>query len=448
MRYASDIVTIRFLNRVLPAALACLIACVVPGSAVAATPVTAWDLALGGAGAASVTGVNAIWANPANLAAETGNRPALSLMFLSAAIGASNNSFSFEQYNRFTAPGTELSLTEKSEILSSIPEGEFQIRAEAAANILGLTMGSFGFAVTPRVFGSLTLAKDYFDLLFSGNELNHTYSFDGTSGQSIAFVETAMSFGRGAGWLPLDNGRWGMSAKLLTGAAYFEVLESEGHLVTYPTKASGRAHVKVHFSGETEKVDKDGESDWEYTPTVGQGFGFDFGVAGDLSPRWKTAVVVRDIGSSISWDRATEKSYSYEVDSLTVANADEDDLIIDDESDVAVDGFNVPLPTTLHIELTRETRRFLVSTAYDQGFREFAGVSTTPKLTLATELRMPMWIPLRGSVSVGGGMGTCLAGGVGVHLGGLRVDFAALTRSFSPGNAKGGLLALTTYVRF
>jgi|GEM_PF-529293 len=446
MRDVANAVTGYRHRRALPALCICAAVLGGPTEAIPAAPVTARDLSLGGTGAATVTGVNAIWSNPANLAAR--DRPAFSLMFLSAALGASNNSFSLDQYNRFTRPGTELTLREKSEILSSIPEDHFQIRAEAAGNILGFTMGPVGIAATPRVFGSLTLAKDYFDLLFTGNELHHTYSFDGTSGESIAFLETALSYGRRTSWLPFANGRWGVSFKILTGAAYFEVLESQGHLVTYPSKASGRAGVKVQFSGETEKVEKDGESDWEYTPTVGHGFGFDLGIAGDLSRKWKTAVVLRDIGSTISWDRGTEKSYSYSVDSLTVANADEEDLIVDEESDTPVDGFDVPLPTMLHVEFTRETRRCLFTTAYDQGFRSFAGVSTSPKLTLGTEVRWPAWIPLRTSVSFGGGMGTCLAGGFGLHLGALRFDAAALTRSFSPGNAKGGLLALTTYMRF
>ncbi|MCK4548085.1 MAG: hypothetical protein KAW17_11670 [Candidatus Eisenbacteria sp.] len=413
----------------------------------AGTPVTARDLALGGAGTVSARGVETLWSNPANLGARNG--PAFSLMFLSMAAGASNNSFTLDRYNRFTEPGTELSFSDKNEILESIPENQFQLRAEAAANALALTAGPIGFAVTPRVSGFLTLAKDYFDLLLTGNELNRTYSFDGTTGESIAFVETALSFGRRTSWVPFRNGRWGISLKLLSGRAYFEVMEAEGQLTTYPAKAAGQARVKVHYSGTTEEIGKDGESESEYKTSSGHGFGFDFGLAGRISSNWKTSIVVRDIGSSITWDRGTEKSYLYQVDSLTVENADEDDAITEEETDHPLDSFTVSIPATMHLELTRETSGFLFSTAYDQGFGNFAGVSTTPRLSFATEFRCPAWLPLRTGVSFGGGTGTCLSGGLGFQMGALRLDVAGRTHSIFPGGAsKGAAGAFTSYLRF
>jgi hypothetical protein len=418
-----------------------------PSVSTAGTPVTARELALGGTGTTAATGIEALWANPANLAAH-GN-PSFSLMFVSAAAGASNNSLTLDQYNRFTQPGTELSLSDKSEILESIPDDHFQVRAEAAANALGFTAGPVGFAVTPRVFGQLSLAKDYFELLFSGNELDRTYDLGGTTGESVAFVETAVSFGRSTSWLPMRDARWGASMKLLSGGAYFEVLESEGELTTYATKASGRAHVKVNYSGTTEEVEKGDETESEYTSSYGHGFGFDFGLAGRISSKWTTACVIRDIGSSITWDEGTERTYLYEVDSLTVQNADEDDIIVDEEIERPLESFKVSIPTTLHLELTRETPRFLFSTAYDQGFGTFASVSTTPRLSFGTELRHVGWLPLRTSLSFGGGRGTCLAGGIGMHFGGLRLDLAGRTHGGAPGGgSKGGLVALTTYVRF
>jgi len=409
-------------------------------AAEAACPVTARQVALAGSGATAAVGVEALWASPANLAAP--NRPAFSLMLVSAAGGVSNNSFTIDQYNRFMAPGTYLSGSDKEEILGSITGDEFVVRAEGAANCLGLAIGPVGFAITPRAFGSIALSKDYFDLLLNGNALNRVYSFDGTSGESMVFFETSLSYARRSSWIPLTNGRWGLGVKMFHGGAYFEVLDADGELVTSPTKASGEGLVKIRYSGSTEAPEGDG--DYETSP--GRGFGFDLGVAGEISTRWSLAVVLRDVGSRITWDHGTEKSYHYRADSLTAENAEDEDLVLEEEYEHAVGSLRIPVPTTLHLECTRETPRFLFSTAYDQGFRRFAGVSTIPRLAVGTELRAPAWLPVRASLSLGGGMGTCLAGGLGLHLGGLSLDLAGMKRGIS-GN-KGGLVALTTYLRF
>lgn len=433
-------------KRVLAVALSvCLAEALVPTAGTASTPVTARELALAGTGTTAARGVEALWANPANLAGV--DRPGFSIVLLSAAGGLSNNSFTIGQYNRFARPGTELSDSDKDEILGSIPGEQFQVVARAGANALGLTIGPFGFAVTPRILGSISVAKDYSDLLLNGNVLNRTYTFDGTSGEALAFFETSFSYGRGASWIPLGGARWGMSFKLIRGAACFEVLESKGRVVTYPSKAAGEGLVKVRFSGSTEEGEK-GEDDSEYTSSGGQGIGFDFGIAGEISPKWSTALVIRDLGSHITWDEGTVKEYAYRADSLTAENADDEDLIVDEEYEHSVGSFKMPLSTTLHLEFTRRTPRLLLSAAYDQAFRTFAGLSTTPRLSAGMEFWGRGWLPIRGSLSTGGGMGVCAGAGLGTHLGGLRFDLAGFRRGIKPGGAKGAFLALTSYLRF
>ena len=92
--------------------IVCLAVLSVPHLSGACPPVTARQVALRGTGAAGALGVEAIWANPANLAAP--DRPAFSLMLLSAvgneACAAAIDNETFWQLVAFKAEPAEAEL--------------------------------------------------------------------------------------------------------------------------------------------------------------------------------------------------------------------------------------------------------------------------------------------------------------------------------------------------
>src|SRR5262249_43903226 len=155
-----------------------------------------------------------------------------------------------DQYNRFAKGGT-LTASDKNDLLSSIPDDGFKVRADVGLNALGFSIGRTALAVTPRVSASAGVPRDYFDLILNGNEIGRSYSIANAFGEGFAVVEGGVAYAQPVSVSFAKDFAVGVGVKALVGVGYGEVIESSGDLTTEVTGARTRGRVVVRYAGET-----------------------------------------------------------------------------------------------------------------------------------------------------------------------------------------------------
>lgn len=417
--------------------LACA-AALAPDGAWAGTP-SAREWGMAGAYVAVAEGIEAAWTNPANLGLPGQGGFSLSLVSLNTEL--SNNSFSLDQWNNYTSIA-RLEQGDKDDILSSIPDDGFRVRASAGANALGISLGRIAIAVTPRASASLGIARDWFDLLLNGNEVGRSYNVAETHGEGFSAVEASVSYAQPLemGWA--EHASVGVGVKALVGVGYAEVVESSGAFTTDAAAARGSGRLVLRYAGETTG---DGE---DYSLATGRGFALDLGAAAKLNETWGVSAVLRDLSPGIVWPAGTERTFTFEADSLTGETIDDEDIVQTDETVASIGKFTSRVPPSLRLGIARQTRHLTLAADWEQGFSDFAGTSTTPRLAVGVELRPIGLLPLRGGMSVGGAWGTSVSGGLGLYLGPLHLDVAAHNRGVGGGSSRGGSFGFTSSLRF
>lgn len=83
------------------------------------------------------------------------------------------------------------------------------------------------------------------------------------------------------------------------------------------------------------------------------------------------------------------------------------------------------MPRSLNLSATYQLYPWMVVEGdYQQGLNETAGGSTTPRLSLGTEIRKIRFLPLRFGIGLGGVQTTTFAVGFGLDLGHYDLDIA------------------------
>lgn len=383
------------------------------------------SLGLAGCFTTLSSGVEAPFWNPANLGFPQNPGFTFNLFSFGAKLG--NNGFSVKDYNRYN--GKFLSESDKDKILNSIPDQGLDLNLDVEASALGFSWGQF--AITSQLSGIsfLSVPKDPFELLLLGNKLNESIIVDQANSEACAYFSLIFSHGRRVFTIKEKDIYAGINLKWLKGIAYHRTIKAQGDFVTRETEIEGGAsYVSLQAMG-------------------GKGYAIDLGFASFLDENYTLGLFILNPLSRIKWNKEAEKKgYEIAVNSFTLENSDDDSVVREENYTENISSFDTHLPAVISLGLSRKTSRLMLAANWEQGFKNCAGSTKTPRLSFGAEYYLLSWLPLRSGISLGGKEGFLFATGLGVDLGSSHLDFGLSTQnSILPSYGKGISFALTCW---
>ena len=387
---------------------------------------SARSVAMGGALTALADGVDAAKYNPANLGLS--GYQITSLELISAGINISNNSFTLSDYNNYT--GATLSTADKNDIMNKIPKEGLNLRADAEAAAMSLSLGKYVFSISAVGAADINLNKDILELVFYGNTFSDSITVDGSYSDGLAYVQAGLSYGHRiyqAGQRELSIGT---TIKYISGLAVEEMIELNGVAVTLMTGFDGQGRMVAR------------------TASGGSGYGLDIGAALRLNQHYTIGLRIENALSNISWNKnAEEHIYEFNLDTLTLGNAG--NIVYSTDTTISIASFSTRLTAVMNAGIANTSGKLRWAIDWEQGFNRAPGSSTNPRLSLGLEWLQLGMMPLRFGMSSGGNRGSSFSFGSGIDLSPVYLDFAAVTgTSFSMYSAKGLKLAFSTGIRF
>ena len=388
---------------------------------------SARSVAMGGAFTSLATGFDAARYNPANLGLLDYQKTALEFVGVGANIV--NNSFSLDDYNRYT--GAVLTDADKADILGKIPDEGLAIAVDIEAAALSFSMGRFAFHTSVIGQADVNLNKDLLDLILNGNSFGDTVTITGSHSDAVAYVQSGISYGIPLYTVGTRQLSGGMTFKYLRGIAVEQIVELQGMLSTELTG----------FGGNGEMIAR--------TASGGSGYSLDLGAAFQLSESYTVGARVRNIASSISWSNNTEEhGYNFNFDTVTVDNMSADYIVSDDYT-LPIESFSTSLPAVMNVGVANTNGKLIWAIDWEQGFRRAAGASKNPRIALGLEYAVLSFLPLRTGFASGGAKQTAFSFGTGLYLSAFYLDVAAVSgASLSSYSSKGLNFAVSTGLYF
>ncbi len=383
--------------------------------------------AMGGAHIGLASGVDASKYNPANLGFSSHQNNGLELVGFGASIA--NNSFSLDDYNKYT--GALLTEDDKQYLLDKIPTEGLTVVADIRASALSLALGSIVISTEVIGLADVNLNKDIIDLILNGNAYADTVEITGSYSEAVAYGSIGLSYGRSIYSYGTRQISIGTTLKLIRGIATEEVVELNGLASTY---ANG-------FVGEGNIIAR--------TATGGSGYTVDMGAALKLNETYNIGLSISNVVSDISWNKDTEEhGYIFAFDSMTIDNSDQD-IVVSDDYSIPTNSFKSTLPSTLTIGVAKAQGKLLWAIDWQQGFRQAAGSSSEPRLSLGLEWNPLRVFPFRTGFASGGNKNTSFSIGSGLNLSAFYLDIAMISgASMSPYSTKGLNFAISTGLNF
>lgn len=384
---------------------------------------------MAGAYTGLASGVAAAYYNPANLGLASHRQSELSLAGMG--LNVSNNSFTLEDYNKYT--GATLSTSDKQDILDKVPVDGLILSADAEVSASGFSQGQFALTFTARGAGEANLGYDLLDVLLNGNTLGDTVSLNGMYGSGWSYLSASFSFGAPVYTLGTRQLALGATFHYLRGLYYGEVTRAEGGAVTLTTG----------FAGDGAVVLQSAEG--------GSGYAIDLGASLQLNRNYTVGLSINNFVSSIKWtDNVEERSYYFSFDSVNIDNSGDTSVVVSGDTTIALASVTSHSPSTLTLGIAKTTGKLIWAVDWKQGFKRAPGSSTTPQIALGAEYSLLRFLPLRAGFSTGGSQGSFMAFGSGLKLSFFHLDFAVLTNGggINSSGSKGLRLAASTGLRF
>ncbi len=353
----------------------------------------------------STYGPNAVFYNPALLSYP--KNPGFSLEFLRIGFDFTNNTFSISDWNKFVDKDT-LDVDYKSTLLDLVPSDGFAATIGANLGLLGVKIGDFAFC--PRIVSGSNqfIPKDVIDLGLYGNELGRTYNFTGTRAEVMAYNEFGIGYSK-----PFKVGEdktlyAGISLSYVRGIFYAEAERINGTFISdslFIEADIDTFRYKYSFSG------------WGKNQGVSSNIGF----AMDVNKYTLVDISFRNLLSTVGWVHDLKTGYfAGHLDPINViryltvyhnlpmpADSEKWDEAFEEFYDIdtssAEQEFSVRLPILMNVGLSyQKSEAWKLFAQYEQGFKQGALTTTTPKLTLSGEYNPWKVMPLRGGFSFGG----------------------------------------------
>jgi len=397
-----------------------------PGVASSWVVSSARGLGLGGAYTSLPRSTEAIFENPAFLS--FGKNSYFS--FLSFGAKIENNSFSLNDYNAYN--GRFLDQGDKDDILSAIPEKGFSLSGDAGASLLGAKIGKFGLASRVLGVSDFNFPKEPLEILLNGNSLDQRVELSDLRGEALVFFEVAFSGATKIASVKSKPLFAGVNVKWIKGIYYQKITESSGFFET----EKDRIHGQGYFSAKSAEG--------------GSGYSFDLGLGSFISDKVTVGLCLVNILSSIKWNKKTQKRwYRISTDSLTIENSDDDSVYLEEDYTEDIGSFNSKLPLIVKGGVSYKLNKLTLSTDLEQGFKNSAGSSRIPKLSLGTEFTWLSWLKLRSGLIFGGKEKFATCWGLGFKIGNSFIDLGmSIKNSLWPSKGKGMGVLLSSGLSF
>ena len=389
-----------------------------------------------GSSGMGMLGAQAAGYNPAILGLRI-NTP-MSVNFPSIGISLGNNTFTPQYITDTFVEGDTLSDADKNEIIGKIEEDDLKVYGFLGVPVFGMSVESYALNFDVHGLEKTTLPSDIFRLLFAGPEQDVLYQFDSVKQEAMAYWTASLSAAKAL--TPpkyFSDFAVGATFKYIGGIGYGNVMDSNAWLqVTQDT---------VHAEGVFRY----------YRSISGDGVGLDLGVAGEVSSiNTYVGLTLGNLIGSVNWDKVFVDQHTFNrhdgisIDSLMIAEYWED-FLHQTDSTLSVSSVRSNLPRYLLLSGSRPyfKNRGDVYLSWYQGLNDVPGQSTTPRVSLGTELRVIPLLPLRAGMAFGGAEGSVFAAGMGLNFGGFKINFGTSWQRGLLANAEGFSLALTIQIR-
>ncbi len=393
---------------------------------------TARSVSLAGAFSSYARGVDALGWNPANLGfwsrdEALGEKGTRSVKLPSVAFDLGNNTITPKWISDYFGVGF-MDDNLKNQMINSLPDNNW-ILLQALRVPFGLAVNNLAISTGLEINGRIASDPSMFELIFNGLRFDNSLSLDGT-GEFEAVIPVTIGYGKEFYSIFLNK--------------YFDRVYLGG-AVKY---LNGLNRISTEFSNSTLSTSKESiniQTTTTLTSAVsGTGFALDLGFAARSGEKLYLSISVNNLFGKINWTDSDimSGSVNFTVDELNITELDslfEESNTTDETTGNVNSAYPGYLLAGFHYQYRPNVS--LHSTLL-QGFSDEMNMSTTPRLSLGSEVNATKWLPIRFGISVGGLEDFRWGAGFGLNFSKFHLDFGISESGGMLGSAKGITIAL------
>ncbi len=393
---------------------------------------TARSVSLAGAFSSYARGVDALGWNPANLGfwsrdEALGEKGTRSVKLPSVAFDLGNNTITPKWISDYFGVGF-MDDNLKNQMINSLPDNNW-ILLQALRVPFGLAVNNLAISTGLEINGRIASHPGMFELIFNGLRFDNSLSLDGT-GEFEAVIPVTIGYGKEFYSILLNK--------------YFDRVYLGG-AVKY---LNGLNRISTEFSNSTLSTRKESiniQTTTTLTSAVsGTGFALDLGFAARSGEKLYLSISVNNLFGKINWTDSDimSGSVNFTVDELNITELDslfEESNTTDETTGNVNSAYPGYLLAGFHYQYRPNVS--LHSTLL-QGFSDEMNMSTTPRLSLGSEVNATKWLPIRFGISVGGLEDFRWGAGFGLNFSKFHLDFGISESGGMLGSAKGITIAL------
>ncbi|MDP6276875.1 MAG: DUF5723 family protein [Candidatus Marinimicrobia bacterium] len=393
---------------------------------------TARSVSLAGAFSSYARGVDALGWNPANLGfwsqdEALGEKGTRSVKLPSVAFDLGNNTITPKWISDYFGVGF-MDDNLKNQMINSLPDNNW-ILLQALRVPFGLAVNNLAISTGLEINGRIASHPGMFELIFNGLRFDNSLSLDGT-GEFEAVIPVTIGYGKEFYSIFLNK--------------YFDRVYLGG-AVKY---LNGLNRISTKFSNSTLSTSKESiniQTTTTLTSAVsGTGFALDLGFAARSGEKLYLSISVNNLFGKINWTDSDimSGSVNFTVDELNITELDslfEESNTTDETTGNVNSAYPGYLLAGFHYQYRPNVS--LHSTLL-QGFSDEMNMSTTPRLSLGSEVNATKWLPIRFGISVGGLEDFRWGAGFGLNFSKFHLDFGISESGGMLGSAKGISIAL------
>lgn len=361
-------------------------------------------------------GPYSIFHSPQNLASKY--NPSFVLMIPYIHGGFNNNLLSLDLYNEF-APMDTITDAFKRKVMDKIGDN-FLINQYASIMPFGISIGPVGLASKIVDAAKIQLPADLFRIGLYGVQVNNDYDFSSLYGEAILYQESSLGFGIKEK-ISGKNVHFGLSGSYIVGLGYSKISSRTGRISIGETVMEVVDTVDFMYSTPNFVYNMENLTVDQIFNPAGNGFSFTLGSSIELTPKFTLGLTIENMFSKIFWNSDSTFSgigaiNSTQFNFVDLFSVDSLEEIFTDTLERNRTNFTTALPLLLRISGRYDFYRLPFRFYFDleQGFKNSALSSTTPKLSLAME--MNTFIPLLVGTTFGGGLRPSFSVGTGFQL--------------------------------
>ncbi len=423
------------------------------GKGIAQTTLDPVSVSTAGTFATQSRGDDVIGLNPANLGYEDNPRFQLSFGLLPLipfpAFQLSNDAISPSWFNRQFLNRGLLDARSVDKLLAVFPKQGWGINPQVQMQLLGMSFGPYAVSIAPEIQGGINIPKPLLQLIFNGIRFNKPVDLSGFRSEAQAVIPVSFAYGYELDFVGLNyyvkESYLGLGIKVLGGAAYAKTENVRGEILSTPSSflAIGEGEFK--------------------SAVRGFGLAFDVGFAANISDHIKANIALNNLLGFIRWSGANAHRTEFkfvaditarQLEEITGYSETQQDSLM--ESFIQVDtvysipGFTTDYPAYLLMgfQFEQPVPGVNIYLNYRQAFRDSYYSQTTPRLSLAVDLRAKHSLLMRTGFAIGGVEKFQWGIGFGLRFSHYQLDLGFSQTRGMFNNARGFALSLEQRIIF